>query len=188
MERVQRFTQREVNQIFHHISVKTLRWWGLMKLYEWVSESPDGRGVNREYVLANLYQIGIVQELSSLNVPVLIIRMFMGQNFRTSPMGSLIKRGKRGESIETDECPLKDVVGQMEKILLIRKTLERFISIPGKPERISYGWNSFLINRLDVAEVIQSLLIPKKPGDLNQDIIKRYEEAYKSGTLHRLAS
>lgn len=71
------FNQRKVNRIFNHIPIKTLRWWGLKGLYTWVSEISDKRGISREYEIANLYQIGILENLSSLDVSISVIGLIM---------------------------------------------------------------------------------------------------------------
>ena len=63
----QLFSQREVNKIFSHVPSRTLRWWALMKLYDYSVKVHDRRGVHRQYLLKNLYQIGIVEALTSLN-------------------------------------------------------------------------------------------------------------------------
>jgi hypothetical protein len=188
MDTARRFTQREVNKILQHIPAKTLRWWGTMNLYGWVSESKDGRGVSREYELANLYQIGIVQELSSLNIPVFMINfLVMGPNFRTAPISSYKMRNERGEITEIDEWPLADVVAQMDKLLLISKNPCGFSSQPGKREIVAYGWDSAVVDRLEIGELIQSLLIPMKPEDVDPEILNRYREAMNSGTLNKLS-
>ena len=61
------FSQRQVYKIFSHVPSRTLRWWALMKLYDYSTEAHDRRGVHRQYHLENLYQIGIVEALTSLN-------------------------------------------------------------------------------------------------------------------------
>lgn len=105
------FTQKEVNKLFSHIPAKTLRWWGIMQLYGWTYEFSDGRGIHRNYELANLYQIGLVQQLAGLNVPIPIIRDTMAQHFCSGlRMSELHKR------------PLANISTQMDKLLVIKKT------------------------------------------------------------------
>jgi len=105
------FTQKEVNKLFDHIPAKTLRWWGIMQLYGWTYEFSDGRGIHRNYELANLYQIGLVEQLAGLNVPIPIIRDTMAQHFCSGlRMSELHKR------------PLANISTQMDKLLVIKKT------------------------------------------------------------------
>ena len=84
------FNQREVNQIFNHVPVKTLRWWALQGLYSWESEVADKRGVSREYGIKNLFQIGIVENLSSLDVRLDVIRRIMADLGKNPPMDKII--------------------------------------------------------------------------------------------------
>jgi DNA-binding transcriptional MerR regulator len=123
------FTQKEVNRIFGHIPTRTLRWWGLMGLYQWGFDIPDGRGITRYYSLENLYQIGIVEELSSLNIPVAVIKQIMDSNFRVG---------------ETDipDYPCHIFGLERNDILVISKSLIE--PEEGKRERRSYKWSSMI--------------------------------------------
>ncbi len=144
------YSQKKVNSIFGHIPVKTLRWWGQMGLYGWVSEISDGRGIHREYEMPNLYQIGIVEQLSSLNIPSLVISMMiMKKHFRSGMRMSAPVNMDHPERIDENEWPLVNVAEQMNKILVITKVLYGTVSQPGKRERPSYGWGSFLIEGLE---------------------------------------
>lgn len=78
------FDQRTVNKIFGHIHVNTLRFWALEGLYGWINEVEDKRGISREYDINNLYQIGVVENLSSLDVRMDVIKMIM-QNLGKNP-------------------------------------------------------------------------------------------------------
>lgn len=147
------YSQKEVNRIFGHVPVKTLRWWGQMGFYGWVSETSDGRGIHRQYELSNLYQIGIVEQLASLNISSLVIKLTMVKHFRsgiqmTPPINVGYPEGhpKREDG---NEWPLVNVVGQMNKILVITKMLSGTVSQPGMRERPSYGWGSFLVGGTD---------------------------------------
>ena len=104
------FSQKEVNRFFSRISVKTLRWWGIMQLYGWTYEFTDGRGIHRQYERANLYQIGLVEQLSDLNIPIPVIRETMAEHFCS---------GLRMR--EKDQRPLANVSEQMDKVLVIEK-------------------------------------------------------------------
>jgi hypothetical protein len=140
------YSQKEVNRVFGHIPVKTLRWWGQMGLYGWVSETSDGRGIHREYELSNLYQIGVVEQLASLNIPSLVISMMiMKKHFRSGMRMSAPINADQPEKVDANEWPLVNVAEQMNKILVITKVLSGTVSQPGKRERPSYGWGSFLI-------------------------------------------
>ncbi len=130
------FTQKEVNKIFNHIPSKTLRWWGMRDLYGWANQINDGRGIHREYELDHLYQIGIVEELSSLNIPVEAINRIMRKHFLYGMvMQSLCEDLERDELgggslvwADVDIDQLGDglrvnVADQMNKMLVITKTL-----------------------------------------------------------------
>ncbi len=115
------FTQKEVNKIFSHIPSKTLRWWGMRDLYGWANQINDGRGIHREYELGHLYQIAIVEELSSLNIPVGVINRIM----RTHFLSGLVMYPLQPD-LEKDELgggELVNVADQMDKMLVITKTL-----------------------------------------------------------------
>jgi len=139
------FSQKEVNRIFSHIPVKTLRWWGQRGLYGWVNEFSDGRGIHREYELANLYQIGIVEELSSLNLPSTVINVnIMKKHFRSGKRMSAPTILEQPERVDENKWPLVNVAEQMDKILIIIKVLSGTVSQPGKRETPSYSWLSIL--------------------------------------------
>lgn len=135
------FTQKEVNRLFGRISAKTLRWWGIMQLYGWTYEFADGRGIHRQYELANLYQIGLVEQLSDLNIPIPVIRDTMAQHFCSGLRMS-----------EVNQRLLVNVSKQMDKVLVIEKTFTWLLG--GKPpgeEGPIINWLSFLVENDDVA-------------------------------------
>jgi hypothetical protein len=115
------FTQKEVNKIFNHIPSKTLRWWGMRDLYGWADQANDGRGTHRLYELGNLYQIGIVEELSSLNIPVEVINKIMRKHFLSGlvmyPIEPDFEKDELGGGVRVN------VSNQMNRTLVIIKTL-----------------------------------------------------------------
>ena len=84
------FNQREANQIFKHVHVNTLRWWALQGLYGWTNEVEDKRGISREYDIGNLYQIGIVENLSSLDIRLDVIKGIMAKLGNNPPMSKAV--------------------------------------------------------------------------------------------------
>jgi hypothetical protein len=143
------FTQKEVNKIFGHIPSKTTRWWGMKGLYGWANETHDGRGVHREYDLGNLYQIGIVEELSELNIQTLHLQVFMNQHFHYG-MGMDLPTYLIPSQLMSDEWPSVNVVDQMNKVLAIAKHHAGFWQRGGpdrKKERLLTGLMSFLLPR-----------------------------------------
>jgi len=137
------FTQKAVNRIFKHIPVKTLRWWGMMALYGHIAIAWDARGVHRTYEVGNLYQIGIVAELSSLNIPTRNISQAMIKNFRYG-MNMVVPVGTN-----VSECPEINVSTQMDKYLIMTKVSYEF-SIKGKDRKI-HDWDSFVINKARIS-------------------------------------
>lgn len=71
------FTQGEVNKIFEHIPSRTLRFWVESGLVEWAGEHEDRRGRHRQYSFDNLLQLGLVEELMSLNLTVKKVKSYM---------------------------------------------------------------------------------------------------------------
>ncbi|MBU4356576.1 MAG: hypothetical protein KKD99_04505 [Proteobacteria bacterium] len=145
----QLFTQKEVNKIFNHIPVKTLRWWGMKGLYGWVNETSDGRGIHRGFELGNLYQIGIVEELSSLNIHTMDLQVFMNQHFH-SGLGMGLPTYMIPSQLKSDEWPSVNVVDQMDKILALVKHHGGFWHRGGpdlKKTKLVTGWMSFLLLR-----------------------------------------
>jgi DNA-binding transcriptional MerR regulator len=67
-------SQKQINQIFPHLSPRTILSWAKGGLLEWAEASEDGRGILRKYHLESVYQIAIIEELSSLNVPMEVIK------------------------------------------------------------------------------------------------------------------
>jgi DNA-binding transcriptional MerR regulator len=71
------FTQGEVNKIFGHIPSRTIRFWVESGLVEWSGTHEDRRGVHREYSIKNLWQLGLAEELMSLNLAVKFAKILM---------------------------------------------------------------------------------------------------------------
>jgi hypothetical protein len=109
-----------------------------MGFYGWVNETSDGRGIHREYDVSNLFQIGIVEQLSSLNIPTPGINFFMQRHFRYGIRMSALAN-------DENEFPLVNVEMQMGKILVITKALRGKLTQPGRAEGPAYTWDSFLI-------------------------------------------
>lgn len=139
------FTQKEVNKIFSHIPSKTLRWWGMRDLYGWADQVNDGRGIHRLYELGNLYQIGIVEELSSLNIPVEVINRIMRKCFLSGLVMYPIER-----DLEKDELgggKRVNVADQMNKMLVITKDLTMSHRI--HKNRRPPDYEAFLANNIE---------------------------------------
>ncbi|MGA2226615.1 MAG: MerR family transcriptional regulator, partial [Syntrophobacteraceae bacterium] len=64
------YKQGEVNRIFSHIPVSTLLYWAKLPIVSWSSKVHDGRGMHRLYSRDDLYVLGLVEELVSLNFPL----------------------------------------------------------------------------------------------------------------------
>jgi hypothetical protein len=159
MEITKLFTQKEVNKIFSHIPSKTLRWWGMRDLYGWADQVNDGRGIHRLYKLGNLYQIGIVEELSSLNIPVDVISKIMRKRF----LSGLVMHPVEAD-LEKDELgggKRVNVADQMNKILIITKTLSQEHRLTRRPP----DYEAFLTNNAEY-EIVPG------PGELFLDSIK----------------
>jgi hypothetical protein len=149
------FNQKEVNRIFSHIPSKTLRWWAIRSLYGWANEVADGRGIHREYELVNLYQIGIVEELASLNIPTLDMQIIMNQHFHYG-LGMDAPNYLIPTELMVDRWPSANVDDQMKKMLVIAKRHAGFWVQGGtdrKKDRLVVGWRSFLVpqNKATVA-------------------------------------
>lgn len=112
-----------------------------MGFYKWVGELPDGRGISRQYHVGNLYQVAIVEELSSLNIPTRIIKQIMDRHFSDEYFGVSIK-AEQEEGFEEWGAP------EMEDVLLIWKGPKG----SEKRERGGYDWVSSLTNPDDVYE------------------------------------
>jgi hypothetical protein len=102
-----------------------------MKLYHHSAEIHDRRGVHRQYLLKNLYQIGIVEALTSLN-------------FQASQIQEIMTKDFYAGIIESPDVPsLKQKMGG---VLLIA------ISPPGvgadKETRLASSWHPSLANLL----------------------------------------
>lgn len=139
------FTQKDVNKIFSHIPSKTLRWWGMRDLYGWADQVNDGRGIHRLYELGNLYQIGIVEELSSLNIPAEVINRIIRKHFLSGLVMYPIQPDVHKDELGGGARVI--VADQMDKMLVITKTLSgnyrRLIT------RRPSEYESFLIDRTE---------------------------------------
>lgn len=159
METTKLFTQKEVNKIFSHIPSKTLRWWGMRDLYGWADQINDGRGIHRLYELGNLYQIGIAEELSSLNIPVEVINKIMRKRFLSGlvmyPVEIDLERDELGGGERVN------VADQMNKVLVITKTLSQEHRLTRRPP----DYEAFLINNAEDEIVLG-------PGQLFLDSVK----------------
>lgn len=136
------FNQKEVNEYFSRISAKTLRHWGQMQLYGWTYEFEDGRGVHRQYELANLYQIALVEQLSDFNIPITVIREIMAQHFCSGMRMSELKRR-----------PLANVAAQMDKLLVIEKKFSWMNTSWMDDDSIGFttvDWHPFLVEQGEV--------------------------------------
>lgn len=163
MEDKKLFSQREVNKIFGHIPSKTLRWWGINELYGSAEFVLDGRGTHHKYNLDNLYQIGIVAELSGLNVPTKIIKMIMVKHFRWGfGLRDVTFFGQ--QNLDGKKWPEVKVSEQMNKMLVISRSHMGFLDDANPPESdmgyldadvnkkrpLLYGWRSFLSERTEI--------------------------------------
>jgi hypothetical protein len=75
------YRQGEVNRIFSHIPVSTLLYWAKLPIVTWASQANDGRGMHRLYSRDDLYVLGLVEELVSLNFPLDFIRKEVTMKF-----------------------------------------------------------------------------------------------------------
>lgn len=75
------YTRKERNLIFSHIPERTMRFWDDSGLTESARGKEDGSGIQREYAPWNLYQVGIIEELASVNFPVSLIKSTMEKHF-----------------------------------------------------------------------------------------------------------
>jgi hypothetical protein len=173
------FTQKEVNKIFSHIPSKTLRWWGTRDLYGWANEINDGRGVHREYGLGHLFQIGIVEELSSLNIPVGAINKIMRKHFLSGlsmyPLQPDLDKDEIGRGARVN------VVDQMNKILVITKTLSGSYKL--HINKMAPEYESFLTDRIEAP-------INIGPGELLLDSVMVFInlERIKNFVDHRICN
>jgi DNA-binding transcriptional MerR regulator len=75
------YSQGELNKIFSHIPPRTIRFWVECGLVETVGQDSDRRGKHRKYDLPCLYQLGIVERLLSLNLPIEDVRRILQKFF-----------------------------------------------------------------------------------------------------------
>lgn len=74
-----RFNQGELNKVFAHISPRTLLSWAKLGILPWADEVVNGRGKIRLYDMENLYQVGLIEELSSVNAPLELIKVVLSK-------------------------------------------------------------------------------------------------------------
>jgi DNA-binding transcriptional MerR regulator len=75
------FSQSQVNQIFQHIPSRTIRFWVEGCLIECPGATEDRRGKHRLYSLASLYQLAIVERLTSF-ISLERIKLLMEKHFQ----------------------------------------------------------------------------------------------------------
>ena len=114
-----------------------------MGLYGHIAFAMDARGIHCSYDVGNLYQIGIVEELSSLNIPTRNISQAMIKNFRYG-MNMVVPVGTK-----VSECPEINVATQMDKYLIMTKVSYE-LSTKGKNRRI-HDWDSFVISKSKIS-------------------------------------
>lgn len=165
------YTQRQVNKIFAHIPVKTLRWWGQLGLYGWVNETSDGRGIHRIYELANLYQIGIVEHLAALNIPSAEIKTIMLKYFRYGMR--MTPPASHPDQVDENEWPEAKVEERMNKFLLLKKVVFGILTLPSQEDRLA-GWGSTLIDDPQEASSIIAKGINATVILVNLGMIKDY--------------
>jgi DNA-binding transcriptional MerR regulator len=145
------YTQGEVNGIYEHIPSRTLRFWVESGLVEWADEHEDRRGRHRQYSFDNLLQLGLVEELMSLNLTVKTVKNFM-----------LIFHGKRLQGWESYTLILNKVKPR-------KKEEYELVDEEGRTNYIAYkvpGWHSAsviptesIITELDQAFISESILL-----------------------------
>lgn len=86
------FSRMEMSDIFKDINPRTLRSWLDMGLVEWTSEKRDRRGANRLYSIEGLYQVEIIKELASANIPLLSVRTIIHIHFPTATIREKMKQ------------------------------------------------------------------------------------------------
>jgi len=169
----QLFSQREVNKIFSHVPSRTLRWWALMKLYDYSAKVHDRRGVHRQYLLENLYQIGIVEALTSLNFQASQIEKIKIRNFSASGI--------------IDRPDLPPLGQKMEGVLLIAIS-PRSVD-DDKEKKLVSSWHPSLTNLLGGVPTvgltwgtIQALKTADTVVLLNLSMIKQKVDSLVSST------
>jgi hypothetical protein len=111
------------------------------------------------YELGNLYQIGIAEELSSLNIPVEVINKIMLKRFLSGlamyPVEIDLERYELGGGERVN------VADQMNKVLVITKTLSQEHRLTRRPP----DYEDFLVNNAEDEIVLG-------PGQLFLDSVK----------------
>jgi hypothetical protein len=145
------YSQKDVNTIFKHLSIKTVRDWQIRKLYGWGNEWQDKRGIHRKYDLFNLYQIGIVEELSSCRVPILYIKGVMEKHFNA---GEGIREKRESGLPKAHRSAAHPDILLMEKMLIIYKPGER--KGTRKEGNFDETWKNILVERGELADFVRN--------------------------------
>lgn len=122
-------TQAQVNKIFGHISHRALLVWAERQIITWPEEKTDGRGINRLYDFESLLQIGVVEELSALNVPLDVMKFSMDKIREFGPIAGneevflVIKKKKagyggwqKGGLVTCNLCRTKEMESNLDNI------------------------------------------------------------------------
>lgn len=147
-----RFSQQDVNkEIFDHIPKPTLRTWLLQGLYGWVNEGEDKRGTSREYSLGNLYQIGIVEALSSLDISTDIVKEIMAELGSNPPMEKKILASKKplSKKMLDDQKNSLKMAEQLPIEVLIK------LGIDKKHFKSAYRWSTLILEPNQLKHVIR---------------------------------
>jgi DNA-binding transcriptional MerR regulator len=118
------YTQREVAAIFTDVPNKTLIYWARQGLMEWAAETRDARGIARLYNFWNLFQIGLVRELSGLGFSIGNIGVIMEQFFKDYPREKKLVINDEGESVEAGLASEFYYSGYMPKYFIIMKVVD----------------------------------------------------------------
>jgi len=94
------YTQREVSAIFSDVPNKTLIFWARQGLVEWQTETRDARGISRLYNYWNLFQFGLVRELTGMGFSIESIRYIMEAMFKDRPEKKRPIITDEGEEVE----------------------------------------------------------------------------------------
>lgn len=84
------YSQTEIAKIFAHIPARTLAYWAKKGLVKWKAEKSDKRGCQREYDRHSLYQIGLIEELTSINFPLDLVKHSISYLHDEPDLGILI--------------------------------------------------------------------------------------------------
>jgi DNA-binding transcriptional MerR regulator len=169
----QLYTQGDVNRIFGEIPSRTLRFWVESGLVEWAGEHEDRRGKHRQYSFINLVQLGLVEELMGLNMPVKIVKGIMQGFF-------LGKSDKAWEGLIKGEKSLTLLLGKEKK----KEVSVHEVLFEGKKEDINVfllpGWRYYkLIPTQDIGKELNQNLM-----NLNLLVMLNLENIIEKVNLH----